>query len=328
MNFSGQDLTEFLKIVQTDDDAKAYLCLKKYGARNQFFDCPGCGHKECWTTPSRMYARTCKKCRKIDTCTANTMFHRCRFGLRKAFLIVFDQATSRKSLSANYISDKYDIAYNTAWFFMNKTRKAMASQQPQRVQDNPLSAERNRLKGVVYVDEYVIGGAENTRGRVRDTKKKKVVIAVECTPTGGIKRVYNQVIQDYSTASIRPIFDTYISKTAKVLTDEFNSYKPLMRRKTSPDGWNIVQSKEIRFQNNSPGNRMIQQLKSWVRGVHHHCSKKHCQGYLDEFSFKKNRSNMKNEVFNLVLNRMVQTNRTVDKYTRKIAFSKDLFYNF
>jgi hypothetical protein len=37
----------------------------------------------------------------------------------------------------------------------------------------------------------------------------------------------------------------------------------------------------------------IMNLKGWLRGIHHHCTKECLQGYLDEYYFRYNRrSNM------------------------------------
>jgi glucan phosphorylase len=46
-------------------------------------------------------------------------------------------------------------------------------------------------------------------------------------------------------------------------------------------------------------------IKGWLRGIHHHCSKEHMQGYLNEYHFRYNRrSNMKT-IFDVLIKRMV-----------------------
>jgi hypothetical protein len=47
-------------------------------------------------------------------------------------------------------------------------------------------------------------------------------------------------------------------------------------------------------------------LKGWLRGVHHHCSDEHLQGYLNEYHFRYNRRNSEGELFNSLINRMVE----------------------
>ena len=47
-------------------------------------------------------------------------------------------------------------------------------------------------------------------------------------------------------------------------------------------------------------------LKSWLRGVHHHV--RDLQDSLDDDSYRFNRSFMKETIFDHLLNRMVMTN--------------------
>jgi cell division protein YceG involved in septum cleavage len=52
--------------------------------------------------------------------------------------------------------------------------------------------------------------------------------------------------------------------------------------------------------------RFIQQLKGWLRGIHHHASKKYLQGYLDEYCYRFNRHESKNSIFDNAINRMIR----------------------
>jgi len=56
-------------------------------------------------------------------------FHKVKFGLQKAFLIVFKMTTSSKSLSSIQVAKRYGISQATAWFFMQKVKVAMKSSQ-------------------------------------------------------------------------------------------------------------------------------------------------------------------------------------------------------
>ena len=46
-----------------------------------------------------------------------------------------------------------------------------------------------------------------------------------------------------------------------------------------------------------PINRMIQQFKSWLRGIFHKSSHQHIESYLNAFSFRINRSQWKGTCF-------------------------------
>ncbi|VAX26515.1 hypothetical protein MNBD_IGNAVI01-1503, partial [hydrothermal vent metagenome] len=120
--FKGQNLLEFTERFQTDNNCKEYLSHIKW---EEGFTCLKCGH-----TASQIrkdYSRTCNKCSYTETATANTLFHKVKFGIRKAFFICFEMSTSTKSLSANYMGVRYGITTKTARLFMHKVREAMKS---------------------------------------------------------------------------------------------------------------------------------------------------------------------------------------------------------
>ena len=90
------------------------------------------------------------------------------------------------------------------------------------------SSESNPMEGEVHVDEFVVGGKEAERqGRSYGGKKKKMVCSVELTGEGKVNRFYAMKIIDFSTKSLRPIFERHISDEANVTTDEWKGYRPL-----------------------------------------------------------------------------------------------------
>jgi hypothetical protein len=46
-------------------------------------------------------------------------------------------------------------------------------------------------------------------------------------------------------------------------------------------------------------------LKGWLRGIHHHCTKERLQGYLDEYHFPYNRRNNMETIFDKLIVKMV-----------------------
>ena len=49
----------------------------------------------------------------------------------------------------------------------------------------------------------------------------------------------------------------------------------------------------------------IMNLKGWLRGIHHHCSKERLQGYLDEYHYRYNRRNNMDTIFDLLIKKMI-----------------------
>ena len=79
-------------------------------------------------------------------------------------------STTTKSLSASQVARRYEISRQTAHYFMQKVREAMKS------------SESHKMNDRVQVDEFTIGGKEEGKqGRSYDTKKKKVLCAMELT---------------------------------------------------------------------------------------------------------------------------------------------------
>ena len=66
------------------------------------------------------FSETCNKCSHIESASTNTLFHKVKFGLRKAFIICFEMSTTTKSLSASYMEVRFGVTEKTARLFMHK----------------------------------------------------------------------------------------------------------------------------------------------------------------------------------------------------------------
>lgn len=282
--FKGQNILNLVKELPDDDSCRAYLSKIKW---LDGFKCTKCGSER--GCEKSGYNYHCYSCNHVESATANTLFHKVKFGLQKAFLIVFEMTTSSKSLSSVQIGKRYGISQTTAWFFMQKVRVAMQSSQ------------KYPLSEIVHVDEFVVGGKEDGKqGRSYDVKKAKAVIAVELTDKNKVKRVYVKAIDDYSAKSLTPIFEEHISTDAKIFTDKWRGYSPLKSK------YNIEQRESKNGKNFKEMHVIIHQIKSWIRTVPTHVSKKHIQAYFDEFTFRINRSIFKETIFHKTIERMTK----------------------
>ncbi len=282
--FKGENFIEFTERFSDDNSCKAYLAHYKW---NNGFICKKCGHKIASVRKDK--TRTCNLCKHNESPTAQTAFHKVKFGIKKAFHITFEMVNSTKSMSASQISKRYGITRKTAWLFMHKIRKVMKS------------SEQHPMDGNIQVDEFTIGGKEKGKqGRSYQTNKKKIVAAVELTDDGKIKRVYSLRIKDYSSKSLKRIFDKHISYEAKVDTDKWKGYIPLM------EDYDITQSLSDNGRGMPQIHIVIHQIKSWIRTIHSWVHKEHINSYLDEFSFRINRSIYKYSIFDKIIERVVK----------------------
>jgi len=282
--FKGKNILNFIKELPNDDACKAYLAKYKW---QDGFICSKCGgEKGCM---KKDYKYHCYSCNHVESSTANTLFHKVKFGIQKAFCIVFEMTTSSKSLSSVQLGERYGISQTSTWFFMQKVRKAMES------------SKKYPLSDLVHVDEFTVGGKEEGKqGRSYDAKKKKAIIAVELTGKHQVKRVYIKSIDDYSCKSLTPIFEEHISTSAKVFTDKWRGYEPLKSR------YNITQIKSDNGKNFKKLHIIIHQVKSWLRTVPTHVSKEHIQKYFDEYSYRINRSQSKGTIWHNTIIKMIK----------------------
>jgi len=281
--FTGQNLIEFVEQFKTDLDCQQYLAHFKW---SEGFKCLKCGHAG--SQVRRNYSRTCNKCSHTESATANTLFHKVKFGLRKSFYICFEMATTTKSLSARYVAARFGVTEKTGRLFMHKVREAMKS------------SENHPMDGIVHVDEFVIGGKEEGKvGRSYNTKKKKMVCAVQITGDGKIRRMYSLKIENYSAKELKKIFNKHISVEANVVTDKWKGYRPLMKQ------YDITQIESNHGLNFIAMHTMIHQVKSWLRTTYSWVSEHNVNRYLDEFCYRLNRSQAKVNIFNNLIQRMV-----------------------
>ena len=281
--FEGEDFVKFIERFDTDLTCKQYLSDIKW---ENGYKCNKCSHKRYSLRPD--HSRVCTKCKHVESTTANTMFHNVKFGIRKAFLIVFEMTATSKGISSSQASKRYGVTRKTAWLFMHKVRISMKS------------SMNMPIKGRVQVDEFTIGGKENLKvGRSKNIKKKKVVCAVELTDEDKVKRVYSLSIPDYSSKSLVTIFEKHISKIAKVTTDEWTGYKPLMK------DYDITQIPSLSGMNFKQLHHIIHQIKTWTRTIYSWVHKQHIDKYLDEYSFRINRSIYKQTIFHKLIERIV-----------------------
>jgi len=283
--FRGQNLIEFTERFKTDEDCLMYLSKIKWA---NGYKCRKCGHTK--YQERKNHSRTCNLCSDTESPTANTLFHKVKFGVRKAFFMCFEMATTTKSLSASQMSVRYGVRESTARLFMHKVREAMKS------------SEKYPMDGTVHVDEFVVGGKEDGKpGRSYDSRKKKSACAVELTEEGKVKRFYIQKINDFSSKSLRAIFEKHIAVKANVTTDEWKGYRPIMKE------FNITQIPSNHGNNFKALHTMIHQVKSWLRTTYSWVSVKNIDRYFNEFSYRINRSQSKETIFNNLIRRMVTT---------------------
>lgn len=286
--YKGTDLLDFIDTFSNQDDCLEYIEEIKWP--NSIYKCKKCGNTN-FCKGKKKYNRRCTKCKYDESPTASTMFERIRFDILRAFHILYVLSIRKKGISSYEIESEFSISQETCWKFRNKVQKIMKS------------SELHPLKGNVDVDEFLVGGPEEGKRGRSHGKKKLVIIALERLSKDRFGRSYMRLIQKSSTEDFLPFFNTHISKDAFVRADNWSVYTslkdeyPNLEQIDSNEGKNF---RELHIQ--------IMNFKGWLRGIHHHCSKNHMQGYLDEYCFRYNRRNNLDTIFHKLLERMILNN--------------------
>lgn len=252
---------------------------------NDGYNCKRCDSKV-YIKGKQPASRRCSKCGYDESTTTGTLFHKLKFGIDKAFEMLYEIVTSKKGANSIWLAEHFGVNQKTAWLFRQKVQLAMKS------------TEKYPLEDEVHVDEFEIGTPQaGEQGRSRSDKKVRVVIAFEHRD-GKSGRGYAKIIEDYSAASLKPIFDAHIKEDAQILADGWRGYNPLKE-----DYPNLKQTLSNNGKNFKMLHIQIRNFKNWLRGVHSYCNKEYLQKYIDEYFFRFNRRNHRKSILDKIIQR-------------------------
>jgi hypothetical protein len=263
------------------------LADSKWNSDNSRFQCKKCGCKKS-TVRAFNLARECNKCHYVESPTAGTLLHRVKFGVRKAFVIIYEMSTNVQGISASSMALRLGVSRPTAWLFMHKVRSAMASN------------EIDKIIGDAQVMAFAFGYKEDFRpNKSQNPKRKKMVGVAEIAKGGGIKRAYFKKIENYSFPELTKLFDSHIDSEASVVVENWSGFDPLKETYK-------IEKKAGVFQNFVQTNHVVHDLKTYLRSVYTSFHEHHAQRYLDEFTYRLNRSNRKALIFDSLIIRIVE----------------------
>ncbi|MEX2566509.1 MAG: IS1595 family transposase [Cyclobacteriaceae bacterium] len=280
--YKSLSIFEFQERFPDDRSCYEYLADMKW---KDGYICKKCSHTH-YCKGINEFDRQCTKCGRLESPTAGTLFHNCKFPLLKAFYIVYYVSTDKNGVSSGELSRRLELRQKTCWLFKRKVMKAMESSQ------------NFPMMGKVEVDESYVGGQDDKALGRNEGKKKIMVVGIE-RGLGGVSRWYGRVIETASKVNLGGFMTDHIDKDAQVKTDFWSGYKGmeshfpnLVREKSGKKGENFKQM-----------HRVIMMFKSWLRGTHH--SVMYLQPYINEYTYRFNRHKMKEGIFENLMNRMM-----------------------
>jgi transposase-like protein/ribosomal protein L37AE/L43A len=290
-------LLEFQRRFSGDEECRRFLLESRWP---DGYSCPRCNHREAYELSSRALLK-CKVCGWQTSATAGTVLHGSKMPLSTWFWAAYLVTTHTPGFSALQLQRQLGLnRYETAWAMLQKLRRAM------------VRPERDRISGMVEVDETYVGGVEEGRrgGRLRKSTKSIVAAAVEVRGRGS-GRIRLAVVGDVSAASLVPFVEGAVEPGSTLLTDGWQGYAPLRKRydhrpTTQGDSKNAVQL--------FPRvHRAFSNLKTWLAGTHHGVSPKHLPHYVNEFVFRFNRRRTPMAAFQSLLGLTTQHTPTTYK---------------
>lgn len=257
------------------------------------FVCPRCGKPGGWNMARGLVV--CRSCRHQASPTSGTVFHRSRKPLRTWFRALWWIVAQKNGVSALGLMRVLGLgSYKTAWAWLHKFRRLM------------IIPGREKLSGVVEVDETYVGGKHpGKRGRGAEGKVL-VVIGVEKT-SWATGRVRMARIPSPSRRHLEKFILENVVPGSMVVTDGLSSYKGLATLGYE----HAVEDETYSFDEGDilPNvHRIASLLKRWLLGTHQNfVQRNQLDYYLDEFTFRHNRRKAKSRglLFKTILEQAV-----------------------
>ena len=264
---------EFEDMFRTEQDCIDYLVNIRWP---KGFECPVCGSIRSWKKIKGRFE--CIDCHAETTVTNGTIFHKSTKPLMIWFRALWWMVAQKNGVSAKELQKIIGLgSYRTAWTWLHKFRRLM------------VLGGRSKLKGIVEIDEVLIGGKKSgKRGRGAEGKSL-VALAVEIIgkKTG---RIRLSKIPNASAKNLNVFILKNIEQGSTIVTDGWRGYQNVSELGYKHE---IHDSFFLDDEEVLPNvHRAASLLKRWLLGTHQsYLNKNKLEYYLDEFVFRYNRRN-------------------------------------
>ncbi|MBU0952153.1 MAG: IS1595 family transposase [bacterium] len=268
-----RNIMDFEKRFNSEEACREYLFKIKWP---EGFKCPRCSNNKAWLTNDCLYK--CSKCGFKSSVTAGTIFQDTRKPLQLWFKAMWYITNQKHGISALGLQRFLGIgSYQTAWEWLHRLRHAM------------IRPGRDRISGIIEVDETYIGG-KKTGKKGRGSEGKILVVIAAQIDGKRIGRIRFKRIPDASGDSLIPAIKETIEPGSTVITDGWKGYSKL---ETFGYTHKITKKEGFVGKNLLPKcNTVAALLKRGLLGTHQG-RVQYLDYYLDEFTFRFNRRTSK-----------------------------------
>lgn len=276
--------TEFQSLIELfdaiPDEAAAIAYFKairwKDGER-----CPYCGHNKVYGfKDGKTWKCAAPNCRQRFSIRVGTIFEDSKIPLRKWLAAIWFITSHRKGIASTQLARDLKVTQKTAWFMLHRLRHAARTRS---------FVNRRPLTGEIEADETFIGGKDRNKPKHKRSGRKqgdKVVVfglrerggEIRARPISGLKDVKAEIIAN-------------VEKGATLYTDDWSGYQGVDHHVTRHS---VDHSKDEYVRHYIIHTNGIESvwalLKRQIIGIHHWVSAKHLHRYIDEVTFRLNRS--------------------------------------
>ena len=239
----------------------------------------------------------CDWCGSHVSPMAGTILHKSATSLRSWFYAMFLMANTRCGISAKQLERELGVTYKTAWRIFRQIRSMLT--------------EEITLEGSsVEVDATFVGGKVTNMhkakreklGGGRGTVGKTAVL-------GMVERhgnVVTAIVGEESQSTVLPQVREKILPSSLVYSDEHAAYNPLKRM--GYEHRRVHHAAKVYVQGDTHTNTIEgfwSLVKRGISGVNHAVSEKYLQSYLNEYSFRYNRRDQGQPMFEAFLGQVV-----------------------
>jgi len=300
---STHSLMEFMQRFPDDDACLQWLWRTRLSPDGEHAYCPKCKQERVfkrYATKQRRQSWTCNGCGLHVQPTAGTIFEGSATSLHLWFYAMYLMASTRCGVSAKQLERELGVTYKTAWRIFNRIRNvAMAD-------------DGGMLRGDVEVDEASVDGKPRRKqgerlalppekrseaAKLRERSRATVFAAVE---RGG--RIKATVLPSRRGPGLKKQVIEWVEPESIVITDEWPSYNGLDQHFIAHSRINHSAGMYVEgdtYTNTVEG--FFGHLKPSIKGTYRRVSHKWLQGYLNEFTWRRNARLLPDAMFDQLL---------------------------
>jgi hypothetical protein len=284
-------LTQFLK--QYDTEQKCINFFREQ-RENQGLKCNQCNSSQLHWSHSKILWH-CNHCGYRTGLRKGTVMENSKLPYRIWLTTLYLMLMTKKGYSAKEMQTILNHnRYEPIWLMMHKIRILMGKRD-----------EKYQLDGFVELDEGFFAG-HRKKGVKEDGKpvkeidrNEKVLVAINKNDKGA-KYLKMTVVDSLSKTDVTYEIPKMINKSATVITDGRRCYTPLTQ---------LVEEHQIQIIKNKKEvcktfpwvHIAISNAKKKLKGIHHHVKNQYIQNYLNEYSYRFNRRNFNENIFDRLI---------------------------